>query len=92
MSGGGQRPQVTLGLIGDFEARAWIELFRDCHEWHWDGALVQARHNKKKNVRTGFYSRHCWPERGGYADQPNLIIEVFRVLKDEENRMQAENF
>jgi len=62
----------------------WIQLFRLCHEWRFDGN-VSGR--KKKAVRTGYYIRTDLPSAGSIMEESHLIVQIFRTIKNEEMRI-----
>lgn len=66
----------------------WLDLFYRCHEWRLSGAQVKGR--LKPMINLGYYSRKEWPGPGTVLEQTQLIVEIFRVIRDEESRMQAE--
>ena len=78
--------------VGGIEAWRWVGLFRECHEWHWDGGTMNPKSNRKSSMKTGFYTRLCFPEDGGLGDQPNIVIEIFQIIRNEEAKIQADRF
>ena len=40
-----------------------------------------------KAMKTGYYSRLEWPDPGGVMEQLHLVVEIFKVVKDEETRI-----
>lgn len=64
-----------------------MEVFKDCHEWRFDGGELTAKVGKNKVIRSGMYHRLEWPDAGLSGDQDNRTVEGFGYISDEFNRM-----
>jgi hypothetical protein len=40
-------------------------------------------------IKTGYYSRLEWPSPGGVMRQYQIVVDIFRIIKDEEAKMFA---
>lgn len=64
-----------------------LELFHDCHAYVFDGGAKPHKTSKNKQIRTGFWQRLCWPNGQCLLEQPNIIVEAFRIINSELERM-----
>lgn len=55
-----------------------------CHEWQSDGGTKK---DKGKHYKTGFWHRLEWPDGQPLLKQPNLLVEIFRIINHEESRL-----
>jgi len=67
--------------------KIWLAIWSDCHEFRTDGGVVAE--GKRKMRRLGQWVRIEWPQPGGVMEQANLIVETFRVVRDERARMNG---
>ena len=74
----------TDDLIAGRPAWVWIDIFRMCFEWRYDGGTRRAGRRK---VRTGQYVRREWPGPGGGLAQDSRSVEALYIIKDEETKI-----
>ena len=65
----------------------WVELFRECYQWVYDGGRASHKGFKNKEVRTGQWLRTSYLFDGLALDQPNYVTEIFKVILSEEERI-----
>jgi len=75
------QPPSHLDKVAGISTAILLDMFYSCHEYHFDGNSTKI---KNKNKRTGYYTRICLPYSGSIMEQNNIIIEAFRVIKNEE--------
>ncbi len=62
-------------------------LFDTCYEWRTDGGEAASRHDRKKVIRTGYYSRVEWPSPGGVMKQFKFVPDIFAAIENERMKM-----
>jgi len=43
----------------------------------------------RKTIKSGYYTRLEWPDPGSALDQTKIVVDCFRIIKDEEMRILA---
>ena len=80
------RIPLKIKKIANISTAIVLDMFYNCHEFHFDGKTIK-QGNKLK--RTGFYTRICWPYEGCLMEQYNIIIELFKIIKNEESKIDS---
>jgi len=68
--------------IAGLPCTVWVELFYQCHEFRFDGGQARVK-GSKKQTKTGYFSRLCWPDGGSTLKQYRIVVEIMSVIKDE---------
>jgi len=75
---------MSHAMIFGLTAQVWLQLFHDCHEWHWDGGEWAAKGGKNRVLKGGYWTRTEWPDAGSLTEQDNRVVDIFRTIHDEE--------
>lgn len=74
------------GYIKHLPVLTWFDIFFDCHQFIYDGSLLQSK-QKGKHIKFGQYIRLDWPVCDTPLNQSNVVVEVFNIILNEQNQM-----